>query len=151
MGEGYKFMAQLSSALQLPFCAFRSIVALCVNKVDGASEGRRKLPMAEQSEADTLFDRLLALNREAFAARRYPTAYYALVAAMCEAEAAQDVPGLSLVQTVAEAQAAPGERPVASPPTSTYRTLLTILAKRIHTRVLLIQRLRIRHDIPPCC
>ena len=107
--------------------------------------------MAEQSEADTLFDRLLALNRDAFAARRYPTAYYALVAAMCEAEAAQEVPALVLVQTVAEAQAAPGERPVASPPTSTYSTLLTLLAKRIQHRVVLIQRWRLRHDRPPCC
>ena len=91
--------------------------------------------MAEQSEADTLFDRLLALNRDAFAARRYPTAYYALVAAMCEAEAAQEVPALVLVQTVAEAQAAPGEYPVALPPTSNYSTLLTLLAKRMQHRV----------------
>ena len=107
--------------------------------------------MAEQSAADTLFDRLLALNRDAFAARRYPTAYYALVAAMCEAEAAQEVPDLVLVQTVAEAQAAPGEHPVASPPTSTYSTLLMLLAKRIQHRVVLIQRWRLRHDRPPCC
>ena len=107
--------------------------------------------MAEQSTADTLFDRLLALNRDAFAARRYPTAYYALVAAMCEAEAAQEVPDLMLVQTIAEAQAAPGEHPVASPPTSTYSTLLTLLAKRIQHRVVLIQRWRLRHDRPPCC
>ena len=107
--------------------------------------------MAEQGAADTLFDRLLALNREAFAARRYPTAYYALVAAMCEAEAAQEVPALVLVQTVAEAQAAPGEHPVASPPTSTYSTLFTLLAKRIQHRIVLIQRWRLRHDRPPCC
>jgi hypothetical protein len=107
--------------------------------------------MPEQSEADTRFDRLIALNHDAFAARRYPTAYYTLVAAMCEAEAVQDIVGLSLVQSVAEAQAAPGKRPFVSPPTSTYRTLLTLLAKRIHSRVLLIQRWRLRHDKPPCC
>src|SRR5438105_1923790 len=116
-----------------------------------ARRGRILLPVAEQSAADTLFDRLLALNRDAFAVRRYPTAYYALVAAMCEAEAAQEVPALVLVQTVAEAQAAPGEHPVASPPTSTYSTLFTLLAKRIQHRVVLIQRWRLRHDRPPCC
>jgi hypothetical protein len=42
--------------------------------------------MAEQSATDTHFHRLLALNQEAFTARRYPTAYYTLVAAMCEGE-----------------------------------------------------------------
>ena len=107
--------------------------------------------MAEQSAADTCFDRLIALTHEAFAARRYPTAYYLLVAAMCEADAAQDIPGLSLVQTVAEAHSAPGERPVSSAPPLTYRTLLTLLAKRIHNRVVLIQRVRMRHDLPPRC
>jgi hypothetical protein len=80
--------------------------------------------MTEQSDADPLFDRLLALNHDAFAARRSPTAYYTLVAAMCEAEAAQDILGLARVQTVAEAQAALGERRDASPRTSTSRTLL---------------------------
>ena len=107
--------------------------------------------MAEQSEADTRFDRLIALTQEAFVSRHYPTAYYTLVAAMCEAEAAQDIPRLALVQTLAEEQAVQGERPVASLPPSTYRTLLTILAKRIHNKILLIQRWRIRHDQPPRC
>ena len=50
--------------------------------------------MAEQREADPLFDQLIALTHAALAARHYPTAYYTLVAAMCEAEAAQDIPRL---------------------------------------------------------
>jgi hypothetical protein len=63
---------------------------------------------------------------------------------MCEAEAAQDIPRLTLVQTLAEELVAPGEHPVAARPPVTYRTLLTLLAKRIHNKILLIQRRRIR-------
>jgi hypothetical protein len=109
--------------------------------------------MAEEHAADTRFDRLLALTQDAFTDRHYPTAYYTLVAAMCEAEATQDVPRLLLVQSIAEAYAAPGERPVAALPLPplTYRTLLTLLAKRIHNKILLIQRWRLRHDRPPDC
>lgn len=68
---------------------------------------------------------------------------------MCEAEAAQDMPRLSLVQTLAETHAAQGERPVAALPPLTYRTLLTLLAKRIHNKILLIQRRRLWQDRPP--
>jgi hypothetical protein len=107
--------------------------------------------MVEHTAAETLFDRLIILTHEAFATRHYPTAYYTMVAAMCEAEAARDIPRLALVQSLAEAYAAPGERAVSSLPPATYRTLLTILAKRIHNRILLIQRWRIRHDRPPDC
>jgi hypothetical protein len=107
--------------------------------------------MAEEHAADTRFDRLLALTQDAFTDRHYPTAYYTLVAAMCEAEATQDVPRLLLVQQVAEEYAAPGERPVAALPPLTYRTLLSMLAKRIHTKILLSQRWRLRHDRPPDC
>jgi len=107
--------------------------------------------MAEHKDTDTRFDRLLALTEDAFAARHSPAASYTLVAAMCEAEAAQDIPRLVLVQTIAEEYAAQGEHPVASLPPLTYRTLLTILAKRIHNKILLIQQWRIRHDRPPDC
>jgi hypothetical protein len=105
--------------------------------------------MAEENAADTRFNRLLALTEGAFAARHYPTGYYILVAAMCEAEAAQDIAALALVQTLAEEHATPGERPVSLRPPATYRTLLTILAKRIHTRIMLIQRRRLLYDRPP--
>ena len=58
--------------------------------------------MAEHKDTDTRFDRLLALTEDAFAARHSPAASYTLVAAMCEAEAAQDIPRLVLVQTIAK-------------------------------------------------
>ena len=105
--------------------------------------------MTEQHATDTRFDQLIALTQDAFAAGHHPTAYYTLVAAMCEAEATQDIPDLVLVQTIAEEHAARGERPVTLFPPSTYRTLLAILAKRIHNKILLIQRRRLRHDSPP--
>jgi hypothetical protein len=92
----------------------------------------------EQPDADPLFDRLIALNQAAFADWCFPTAYYALVAARLEADAAQDVDGLWLVHTLAEEQAAAladTERALSPPPASGYGSLLTMLAHQIQSTV----------------
>ena len=73
--------------------------------------------------ADTRFDRLIARTQDACATRHSPTAYDTRVAARCEAEAAQNIPDLLLVRTIAEEHAARGARPVSLRPLVTYRTL----------------------------
>jgi uncharacterized protein YecT (DUF1311 family) len=62
--------------------------------------------MAEQSDAGTMFERCMVLNREAFDAGHYNTAYHALAAALHEAQEQQETHTLFRVQQVAEEQIA---------------------------------------------
>jgi hypothetical protein len=121
---------------------------------NGACAGGRRRPIAAQLAADTLFDRLIALNQAAQAAWCAPTAYYALVAAMLEAGAAQDISGLVLVQTLAEEQAEGMARTghgLSPSPASGYGSLLTTLAQRIQYQVSRLHKLRLRPALPLGC
>jgi hypothetical protein len=62
--------------------------------------------MPEHPDANSLFGQCLALNREAFAAGYYTTAYHALAAALHLAHARQDTEGLSEVERMASEQLA---------------------------------------------
>jgi hypothetical protein len=48
--------------------------------------------MAEQSDAGTMFERCMALNREAFDAGHYNTAYHTLAAAPCTRRTSSKMP-----------------------------------------------------------
>ncbi len=108
----------------------------------------------EQLAADPLFDRLIALNQAALTDRCASTAYYALVAATLEADTAQDIDGLVLVQTLAEEQAAAlehTERALSPPPASGYGSLLTMLAQQIQYKVSPRPGVRLKQGIPVGC
>ena len=58
----------------------------------------------EHTDANALFAAFMALNRKAFAAGFYNTAYHALAAALYVAHARQDAEGLSQVERLAVEQ-----------------------------------------------
>src|SRR5262245_36243034 len=107
---------------------------------------RRSLLMAEQSDAGTMFERCIVLNREAFDAGHYNTAYHTLAAALHEAHEQQDADPLCRVQQVAEEQIAWLDRVAPayehSTPSAAARghiSIFTMLAHQAHARVLMLQ------------
>jgi hypothetical protein len=62
--------------------------------------------MTECCGTDVLFAQLMALNREAFAAGYYSTAYHTLAAALHVAYAHHDAAGLAMVERLAGEQLA---------------------------------------------
>jgi hypothetical protein len=102
--------------------------------------------MAEHRNAGTMFERLMMLNREAFDAGHYNTAYHALAAALHEAQEHQVAEDLCRVQQVAEEQlawidrAAPGyEHSTASADTRGHTSIFMLLAHQAHARFLMLQ------------
>jgi hypothetical protein len=75
------------------------------NSPRGASPTKESL-MPEHPDTASLFAQCIALNREAFAAGYYNTAYHALAAALYVAHARQETEGLARVERLAVEQLA---------------------------------------------
>jgi hypothetical protein len=102
--------------------------------------------MAEHQDVRTMFERLMTLNREAFEAGHYSTAYHALAAALHEAQEHQAAPDLCRVQQVAEEQLAGIDRAAPtyehSTPSAASRghiSIFAMLARQAHARFLMLQ------------
>lgn len=112
--------------------------------------------MAAQDDHGTLFERLMALNHEAFAAAHYNTAYHTLAAALHEAQYEQDAAYLAAVQRVATEQLAgidqmaPAyEHSTASAAARGHTSIFALLASQAHVRLLLVQhKPKGRHAAP---
>jgi hypothetical protein len=88
----------------------------------------------------------MALNREAFDAGHYHTAYHALAAALYEAQEQQAAQDLAMVQRVAEEQLAWIDRTAPAYEHSTpsadargHTSIFAMLARQAHARLLLLQ------------
>ena len=102
--------------------------------------------MAEHRNAGTMFERLMMLNREAFDAGHYNTAYHALAAALHEAQEHQVAADLCRVQQVAEEQLAGIDRAAPTYEHSTrsaasrrHTSIFAMLARQAHARFLMLQ------------
>ena len=98
--------------------------------------------MVALSDPDPLFERLMVLNRAAFDAAHYNTAYHVLAAALHEAYARSDDDQLALVQRIAAAQLAGIDRdaPVYAHSTSSATargrtSIFTLLVRQAHTKM----------------
>ena len=106
--------------------------------------------MPEHTDASTLFAACMALNRKAFAAGFYNTAYHALAAALYVAHARQDAEGLSQVErlaveqlTLIDASAPRYEYSTRSAEASGLPSIFTMLAREAQAMLL---RLPHKHD-----
>jgi hypothetical protein len=112
--------------------------------------------MAVPSDAGTLFERLMTLNGEAFAAAHYNTAYHLLAAALHEAQQGRDASCFVAVQRAAEDQLAwideaiPAyEHSTQSATTRGYTSIFVLLARQAYARRLLLERKHSQEDIFP--
>ena len=113
--------------------------------------------MAEHRGTDSMFDRLIALNREAFEAGHYTTAYHLLAAALHEAHEHHAARLLFRVQHVAETQLAwidsfapAHEHSTPSAEARGQTSIFAMLAAQAHATFLLIQQERTRVvPLPP--
>jgi len=103
--------------------------------------------MATPSGASTLFERLIVLNGEAFAATHYNTAYHILAAALHEAQQGQDASCLATVQRAAEDQLAwideaisAYEHSARSAAARGHTSIFALLARQAYARRLLLER-----------
>jgi hypothetical protein len=95
--------------------------------------------------ADAMFTQLLALNREAFDAGYYSTAYHALAAALHMAYAHQDAEGLARVEHLAGEQLAvidatdPAyEYSTPSAEARGHQSIFTMLVHQAHSMLLML-------------
>jgi hypothetical protein len=102
--------------------------------------------MAEHRDTSTIFQRLMTLNREAFDAGHYHTAYHTLPAALYEAQEQQAAQDLATIQRVAEEQlawidhTAPAyEHSTPSAAARGHTSIFAMLARQAHARCLLLQ------------
>jgi hypothetical protein len=93
-----------------------------------------------------MFERLMTLNREAFEAGHYNTAYHALAAALHEAQEEQEAQDLCRVQQVAEEQLAEIDKAEPAYEHSTpsaasrgHTSIFAMLARQAHARFLMLQ------------
>ena len=107
--------------------------------------------MAEHRDTDTMFERLIALNREAFEAGNYTTAYHILAAALHEAQEPHSAQRLFRVQHVADEQLGwidyvdpECEHSTSSAEARGQPSLFATLASQAHAKFLLIQQERKR-------
>ena len=113
--------------------------------------------MAEHRGTDSMFDRLIALNREAFEAGHYTTASHILAAALHEAHEHHAARLLFRVQHVAETQLAwidsfapAHEHSTPSAEARGQTSIFAMLASQAHATFLLIQQERTRVvPLPP--
>ena len=105
--------------------------------------------MGERSKSPTLFEQLMGINQAAFAKTHYRTAYYALMAAMHEATAEEDLAGLVRAQIAAEEQSGDMYLITSSSTITEYGALFGDLAVQIHHSIVRIQQNRRQRGLPP--
>ena len=103
--------------------------------------------MAEDSDTDSLFSRLMMLNREAFDAGQYNIAYHILMAALHAAQEQRAAQALMTVQRVAEEQLAEIDRrapayehSTASAHTRGHVSIFALLARQAQAHIVMLQR-----------
>ncbi len=101
--------------------------------------------MTEHHDTSGMFERLMTLNREAFDAGHYNTAYHTLAAALHVAYAHQDAAGLATVERLAEEQLAvinttdpEYEHSTPSAEARGQQSIFTMLAHQAHARLLML-------------
>ena len=109
--------------------------------------------MTEYHDPNGMFERLMALNREAFEAGHYNTAYHTLAAALHTTYAHQDTEGLATVERLAAEQLAEidstdpeYEHSTPAAEARGQHSIFTMLVNQAHTRRLMLQRDQPQYD-----